>query len=146
MTTYSLTIPGTPIGKARPRITRGGIAYTPKETKNYETFIRELFALKHGSIMLRGDIKATLTAYFGLNKSDYNKTGLTKTGKRKLAGEVRPSKKPDIDNIVKAVLDSLNGIAYIDDSQVVVLAVEKHYAEQPRVEIVLSEIAEEVKS
>ena len=142
--TYGLTIPGTPVGKARPRITRGGIAYTPKETKNYETLIRDLFFQKHGQVMLKGNIQANLTVYFGLNKSDYNKTGLTKTGKRKLAGEVRPTKKPDIDNILKAVLDSLNGIAYIDDSQVVALSAEKYYAEQPRVEIVLSEIKEAV--
>ena len=87
--------------------------------------------------MLKGNIYATLKAYFGLNKGDYGKAGPNKQGKGKLSGAIRPTKKPDIDNIVKIVLDSLNGVAYIDDSQVVALLVEKHYAEKPCVEIIL---------
>ena len=42
-----------------------------------------------------------------------------------------PLKKPDIDNCIKVILDSLNGIAYKDDSQVVSLKIEKYYADKP---------------
>ena len=49
--------------------------------------------------------------------------------------EIRPTKKPDIDNIVKVVADALNGIAYADDKQIVSLVVEKYYSVRPRVEI-----------
>jgi Holliday junction resolvase RusA-like endonuclease len=58
-----------------------------------------------------------------------------------LHGGIRPTKKPDCDNIAKAVLDALNGIAYYDDSQVVTVTVEKLYSDTPRVEV---EITEEV--
>ena len=54
-----------------------------------------------------------------------------------LNGELRPTKKPDCDNIAKVILDALNGIAYHDDSQVVELVVHKHYAETTRVNVTL---------
>ena len=52
-----------------------------------------------------------------------------------LDGKILPAKKPDIDNVVKAVLDALNGVAYRDDTQVVELHVRKSYSEKPRVEV-----------
>lgn len=51
-----------------------------------------------------------------------------------------PTKKPDIDNIAKSILDALNKLAYRDDTQVVTLHMEKHYAENPRVEVEIEEI------
>lgn len=52
-----------------------------------------------------------------------------------LNGELLPAKKPDIDNVVKAVLDALNKVAYRDDNQVVELQIRKQYSERPRLEI-----------
>ena len=60
-------------------------------------------------------------------------------------GKLHPTKKPDLDNVAKIVLDSLNGIAYSDDSQIVKLNVEKHYSENPRVEVTLYEVDVEKK-
>ena len=57
-----------------------------------------------------------------------------------LSGELLPTKKPDIDNIVKAVLDALNEVAYRDDTQVVELQVRKQDSERPRLEICLEEL------
>ena len=57
-----------------------------------------------------------------------------------LAGLEKPTKKPDIDNIGKVVMDALNKIAFDDDSQVIKLLVEKVYGEEPRVEITIGEI------
>ena len=54
-------------------------------------------------------------------------------------GLISPTKKPDLDNIAKAILDSLNGIAYKDDSQIVSLLISKKYSDRPRVEIALKE-------
>ena len=48
--------------------------------------------------------------------------------------------KPDLDNIAKIVLDSLNGLAYKDDRQVVSLKIEKHYADKPLVKVELYEV------
>lgn len=42
-----LTIPGKPLGKQRPRVLKNGITYTPKETVNYETLIKEIYATEY---------------------------------------------------------------------------------------------------
>lgn len=121
-------------GKARPRVCRGH-AFTPKETVEYEKLVRECYKEQDGRY-LEGSVKAFITAYYKIPKS-YSK-------KRVQAIRnclERPTKKPDIDNIVKIVLDSLNGIAFKDDSQVVELSTIKHYTEEEeRIEFNLKEI------
>ncbi|ERI94205.1 hypothetical protein HMPREF1982_01217 [Clostridiales bacterium oral taxon 876 str. F0540] len=52
-------------------------------------------------------------------------------------GDIRPVKKPDTDKVAQIVLDSLNKIAFDDDSQAVVLIVRKFYSEDPRVKLIL---------
>ena len=52
---------------------------------------------------------------------------------------IRPAKKPDCDNIAKIILDSLNGIAYADDKQIISLSVEKYYGDTPKVCLILQE-------
>ena len=54
-----------------------------------------------------------------------------------LCGNIRPTKKPDCDNISKVICDALNGIAFHDDSMIVELAVEKFYSENPCVDVVI---------
>ena len=53
------------------------------------------------------------------------------------------TKKSDLDNIVKAVADALNEIAYHDDSSICELHAAKYYSDQPRVEVKLWEISNE---
>ena len=48
-------------------------------------------------------------------------------------------KKADWDNIGKIVCDSLNGIAYHDDVQIVDAQVRKFYGETPRVVVTIQE-------
>lgn len=56
-------------------------------------------------------------------------------------GQELPCKKPDIDNVIKIILDALNGIAYKDDCQVVeVIAVKKYTEETERVELEFEEL------
>ena len=57
-------------------------------------------------------------------------------------GEILPTKRPDIDNVVKCIMDSLNKLAYKDDAQVVALVAEKCYGAEPMVLVRLSEIKE----
>ena len=109
-------------GKARPRICRGH-AFTPKDTVQYEKLVRECYKEQDGRY-IEGSIKALIIAYYKIPKS-YSK-------KRVQAirdGLEKPTKKPDADNIAKIILDSLNGIAYKDDSQIVDLSVIKRYTE-----------------
>ena len=57
-----------------------------------------------------------------------------------LSGIIKPTKKPDIDNIAKIICDGLNGVAYKDDSQIIYLAVIKRYAEKGCVRVKLWEV------
>lgn len=52
-----------------------------------------------------------------------------------LSGEIRPTKKPDTDNIAKAICDALNGVAYRDDAQICCLTVQKQYSEMSAVSV-----------
>ena len=84
---------------------------------------------------LEGALKADLNIYMSIPKS---------TSKKKrammLAGEIRPEKKPDNDNIEKIIFDSLNKIAYHDDASIVDNRTCKWYSDDPRVEVTLEEI------
>ena len=59
---------------------------------------------------------------------------------------IRPTVKPDLDNLDKAVMDALNKVAYKDDSQIVAKVSKKHYAEVPNVTIVIAEYGKEEKN
>lgn len=132
MIKLEFTVPGEPKAKARHRTTKNGFNYTPKETVEYENWVKQCFLLEHGQTMLEGNIKAVIKACFGIPKS------YSKKKRREIEeGTLRPTKRPDADNIAKAVLDSLNGIAYKDDSAIVALEVYKYFDEKPRVEISL---------
>ena len=54
--------------------------------------------------------------------------------------KIKPTRKPDLDNIAKSILDSLNGIAWQDDSQIVNIWISKHYDEEPHTEVTLMEV------
>jgi Holliday junction resolvase RusA-like endonuclease len=128
-------IPGEPQGKGRPRFTREGRAYTPSKTAAYESIVRACYMAACKSDPFPKDVPlvVTIEAIFGLSKSDS-----TKKQQAKLCGMVRPTKKADADNIAKIVCDSLNGIAYHDDSQVTTLHVIKRYGAEAGVEVWIS--------
>lgn len=119
---FTFTISGEPQGKARPRVTTRG-TYTPKKTKDYERLVQWEYRKQGGRDYGERQLQVEITANFQIPKSKPRKVVVDM-----LAGQVRPTKKPDCDNIAKAILDALNGIAYHDDSQIVTLAVEKWYS------------------
>lgn len=119
-------VEGNPQGKARPRFSqKSGTVYTPAKTAKYEKLIRKAF-LAAGGKAIPSDcyVGITVDAYFQIPKS-YTK------GKRLSCQHNinRPDKKPDIDNILKIVLDGLNGVAYADDKQVVEVICRKWYSQ-----------------
>ena len=129
------TIDGDPIGKARPRMnTRTGKAYTPTKTRMYEDYIKLLYRsqVKH---YFDGYVRLTIKAFYGVAKSDSKKKK-----EDKLSNILRPSKKPDLDNIVKLIADGLNEIAYKDDTQIVEIVAMKFYSDNPRVEVKIEDI------
>ena len=118
-------IEGKPQGKARPRFSRkSGTVYTPSKTARYEKEIRDSFLAAGGKMISDGSyVTVAVDAYFKIPKS-YIK------GKR-LACEHninRPDKKPDMDNILKVVMDALNKVAYKDDKQVIEVRCRKWYS------------------
>jgi len=121
-------------GKARPRVFNGH-AMTPKDTVNYENWVKVCYQ-QQSKMYLEGSIRASITAYYKVPKS-YTKKKIQAIRD----GLEYPQKKPDIDNVAKIILDSLNGIAYKDDSQVIELSVLKRWTEDiERVEFELEEI------
>ena len=110
-----IVIPGRPVPKGRPRFGRGGNVYTPKRTREYEELVG-WYAKQCIPEPLKGDIELHIKVY------------------------VKNNVFPDIDNIAKAIMDGLNGVAYKDDRQVVCLSVQRIKGREERVEIELEEV------
>ena len=140
--TIRFTVPGEPTGKGRPRVFKAnGVsrAVTPQKTLSYENLVKWIVGESMDVEQLTGEIEAEIKAYYTIPKR------MTKKNRQLIEeGKLHPTKKPDLDNVAKIILDALNGIAYKDDSQVVRLYIEKEYADddKPRVEVVLRELEE----
>ena len=133
---YEFEVPGKIIGKGRPRLNSyTGVVYTPTRTKDYESLVEQYFLLKYPRFKaLEGRIKINIIAYFSIpkttKKADINEM---------LENDISPTKKPDIDNIVKSILDSMNKFAFKDDNQITKLEVEKKYSIEDKVYVKIEE-------
>lgn len=130
---------GNPVGKGRPKFTKTGHAFTPKDTVNYETLVHMEYLSQCGNVKFPDDamLDMRIKAYYSIPQSKSKK-------KKELmrAGVIRPTKKPDMDNCIKIIADALNKIAYHDDTQIVDCQVRKFYSDDPRVEVRILEIKE----
>lgn len=136
----TFTVPGSPVGKGRPKVsTRGGKfarMYTPEKTASYEGLVamaaRQAMA---GHALLDGPLIVELDIVLPIPCS---------WSKRKqvaaLAGQVYPTKKPDIDNVEKAIFDGLNNVIWRDDVQVCDVSKRKRYGPVPGVRVTVSAI------
>lgn len=111
MTTgLSFTVPGKPVPKQRPRMTRWGSVYTPAETTRYESLVARC-ARAAGAAPVSGPVAVDIQVRFPIPKS-------WAKARRAAADGAPHAQRPDIDNLQKSVLDGLNGVAFSDDSQV----------------------------
>ncbi|MGN6085815.1 RusA family crossover junction endodeoxyribonuclease [Trinickia sp.] len=130
------TVPGDPVAKGRAKFARqGGFvrAYTLKETVRYENLVRlaaqEAMA---GAGLLDGPVSLVVAIYLPIpqswskKKQDKARTGL-----------VGATKKPDADNILKALKDGMNGVVYVDDARITDITLQKRYATTPRVDVIV---------
>jgi Holliday junction resolvase RusA-like endonuclease len=141
--TIRIELPGVPLGKGRPR---GRIVmprnkapfisfYTPAASAAYETALKWV-----GRVAMRsrkpftGALQVAVTAHMPVPES----WSETKRGKA-LAGEIRPSVKPDADNILK-MLDGLNTVVWVDDAQIVDARILKIYSAAPKLVIEVTEL------
>jgi len=118
-----------PIPKGRPRFTRSGHSYTPKRTKDYEKIIKTI-AQEHVS---KGDcftmpVQVNANFHFQVPKS-YSQSKRNDC----LNGVLLP--KPDLDNLLKSLLDALNGICFQDDTLVQKIRASKRYADKNFIEV-----------
>lgn len=123
-------ISGQPQGKARPRFTKTGRAYTPEKTKIYEQRIQAAAwaAMKKDDLQtVSCPVHMEIVAFMQIPKS-WSKV------KRLEAeyGAIRPTVKPDLDNIIKAVGDGCNEIVYQDDKQIHSVKARKVYCHPDR--------------
>lgn len=139
MMKINILIPGKVKGKQRPKFNRySGKVYTPQQTINYENWVKTCFLEQYGEIkLLEKPLKVIINSYYEMPKSVSKKKKM-----QMLRNEIVPTVKPDLDNIAKSILDSLNGLAYLDDKQVVYLEVAKLYSDNAYVLVSIEEIEE----
>ena len=130
---YTCIIPGDPVSKARPRFS-GGHAYTPVKTRRQEQLIAMRYRQAHGKLVT-GAVLVEMTFYKPVPKSWSNARRMDA-----LAGKERPTVKPDVDNLAKCVMDALNGVAWLDDKQVVGLVCYKAYSRAGCTEVTVTEL------
>ena len=135
-------VPGTPVGKGRPRAARRGagvVMFTPGKTADYEALVAATAAAALAGDaaahrMLDGPLSAVLEMRFPVPAS-WSKA----KRERALAGDEWHTSKPDADNVAKAILDACNGVVFRDDAQVVALIATKAFSEGPGVRVVIRE-------
>lgn len=127
-------IDGEPKGKGRPRFTKSGRVYTPSETTQYESLVILRYRISAKGYKFTSPVRVVIKAYHKPPKKS------KKVVEDMLNWLILPTKRPDIDNISKIILDGLNGVAWDDDAQVCDLLVFKRYAEDPYVEVFIQEL------
>lgn len=134
---------GEPKGKGRPRFVSRynpetkksfGKARTPEETIVYENLIRTEYSRQCGNSRFPDDamLDMRIMAFYSIAQSKSKKMKADMKNHK-----IRPTKKPDSDNVIKIVADSLNQVAYRDDSQIVDTMFRKFYSDQPRIEVTI---------
>lgn len=131
-------------GKGRPRFRNAGKfiqTYTDADTRSYEMSIKEAYLQQSGNEKYMDSevpLKMRLLVFQQIPKSVSGKKHREMAG-----GLILPTKKPDCDNILKSVLDSLNQVAFHDDTQIVELSVRKWYSDMPRLEVEIEPLRDE---
>ena len=134
-----------PVPQGRPRFARRGKfvqTYDPPKSKKFKTELRQLAEIEHAENPYHAEqhkpIIIELSLYIPMLKSFSKIKRLKATD-----GVLRPTTKPDIDNYIKGILDSLNGLFWHDDGQIVEIHAGKYYSDNPRIEMEIKEIGHE---
>ena len=133
------TIYGEPVPKGRPRFSTMGkfpVAYTPEKTKNYESEVAMMAKAAMGSSEpLEGALEAFIYVTFAVPAS-YSK----KRTEACLSGQEKHTKKPDLDNVIKSVIDGMDKIVFENDSQFTSIHATKVYGEVAKVEVLVKQV------
>lgn len=139
MRTVAFLVPGPPVAKGRARLTTINgqpRQFTPAKTVAYESKVahagQQAMAREP---LFAGPVSIEIEARFQIAKSWTTKKRLAA-----MEGTFRHTSRPDADNLLKAIGDGLNGVVYIDDSQITEVRLSKRYAEGPGVSVVVREL------
>lgn len=135
MKSIKFTVPGNPFGKQRPKFARMGAytkTYTPKKTTQHEKEVAECFleVARGRRFKEKEPLDIRIIAYYPIPQSTSKKRR-----KEMLEHRIRPTVKPDLDNVAKLIYDALNGVAWYDDNAIVDTQVRKFYSDTPRVDV-----------
>lgn len=127
-------------GKGRPRFRNAGKfiqTYTDSKTRDYESSLKEAYLSANQEAFLNPEdlLVFKMKVFQSIPKSTSKKKRI-----EMLEGRIRPSKKPDIDNIIKSVFDSLNQVAFYDDTQIIEIEASKYYSDKSRIEITIERL------
>lgn len=138
MAELKFTVMGEPCAQGRPRFsTRNGYvkAIDPAKSRNQKAFIRYIAtdaAKMQGWDYTDKALSVEITAVLSVPKSKPKKWQADA-----IRGRIRPTKKPDIDNVYKLITDALSGVIYADDKQIVSCRISKIYGTEPRTEVII---------
>ena len=139
--TVAFVIPGTPVGKGRPKFARRGaftVAYTPEKTASYENLVKvKAEEAMQGRQVIDGAVSVVIALYVTPPAS-----WSLKKQRAALAGEIFPTSKPDVDNVIKGIFDACNEIVWKDDKQACDVRVVKRYAQTARAAVEVRELAQ----
>jgi Holliday junction resolvase RusA-like endonuclease len=132
----TIIIPGKPIPKKRPKFARKGkhvVAYNPQkeEVRAAQWALRS----QHKGNPLEGALEVSLVFSMLIPMSETNKRK-----EMMCTGKILHTKKPDLDNLEKFILDCCNGLLWKDDSQIIAINSVKHYSNTPQTMITIREL------
>jgi len=133
-----MQIIGNPITKLRPRFTKKGIAYDSQKLEKQATacLVMQQMAQNRQIKRYSGPIEVNMTFHTPIPKSWSQKRRMAVIG-------MPDTRRPDIDNFAKFILDVMNRLVYEDDSLITTLHCEKVYSDEPRTEIYIQEVHDE---
>ena len=139
MMSIMFTVYGQPVAKGRPRFSTRGkfpVAYTPEKTKTYEAEVGLMAKAAMGaSKALEGALEAFIYVTFPVPAS-YSK----KRTEACLNETEKHIKKPDLDNVVKSVIDGMDKVVFNNDSQIMSIHATKVYGEIAKVEVLVRQV------
>lgn len=137
MNSISFVVPGAPVGKGRPRFARQGAfvrTFTPEKTANYENLVKlAAYCAMNGRETFTVAVSCDITIELEPAPSWSNKKRMAA-----ISGVLLPTSKPDLDNVLKGILDAMNGVVFKDDKQVVDVVIRKRYADTARVVVIVN--------
>ena len=135
-----ILVPGKAVAQQRPAFAaRFGhaVAFERKESRNYKAYVRML-AVKameaHALQTIEDAVKVDIRICKAVPKSFSKKKSIDA-----LNNNIRPTTKPDVDNIAKAIMDALTSVVWKDDAQVCSLTVTKEYSNSDCVSVTVKE-------